>query len=203
VQSGRCQVRITVRLFKMAKLFLIKHARPEVDPRTPSEQWRLGAEGRAGAERLAGRLAGLGFTRLYSSSEPKALETAQSVARTMDLSVVQMPDLGEHDRRNVPHMESREFISMVALFFKEPGRRVLGEETADEAYGRFAAGVDGVLKEAGGADVAVVSHGTVISLFAQRRAGEEPFGLWRRMGLPSYIVFDVETWKVAEVCERV
>ena len=187
----------------MAKLFLIKHARPEVDPRTPSEQWRLGAEGRAGAERLAGRLAGHRLPRLYSSAEPKAVETAQTVARSMDLSVVQLPDLGEHDRRNVPHMESREFISMVALMFKEPGRRVLGNETADEAYGRFAAAVDGLLKESGGADVGIVTHGTVISLFAQRRAGEEPFGLWRRMGLPSYIVFDTDTWKVVEVCERV
>ena len=186
----------------MAKLFLIKHARPEVDPRMPSEQWRLGAEGRAGAEQLAARLAGHRFTRLYSSAEPKAVETAQIVARSMDLSVVQMGDLGEHDRRNVPHMESREFISMVALMFKEPGRRVLGNETADEAYERFAAAVDGVLQSAGGADVGIATHGTVISLFAQRRAGEEPFGLWRRMGLPSFIVLETEGWRVVEVCER-
>ena len=190
----------------MAKLFLIKHARPEVDPRTPSEQWRLGAAGREGAERLAGRLSGRRFTRLYSSAEPKAVETAQTVARSMNLSVVQMGDLGEHDRRNVPHMESREFISMVALMFKEPGRRVLGNESADEAYGRFAAAVDGLLRESGGADggdVGIVTHGTVISLFAQRRAGLEPFGLWRRMGLPSYIVLETEGWGVVEVCERV
>jgi broad specificity phosphatase PhoE len=187
----------------MAKLFLIKHARPEVDPRTPSEQWHLGAEGREAAGRLAERLCGHRFTRLYSSSEPKAVETAQIVARSMDLSVVQMGDLGEHDRRNVPHMESREFISMVALMFKEPGRRVLGEESADEAYRRFAGAVDGVLKGAGGADVGIVTHGTVISLFAERRAGVEPFGLWRRMGLPSYIVFDTDGWSAGEVCERV
>jgi broad specificity phosphatase PhoE len=186
----------------MAKLFLIKHARPEVDPGTPSEQWRLGADGREGAKRLADRLAGNRFARLYSSVEPKAVETARIVAQSMDLSVVQTPDLHEHDRRNVPHMESREFISMIALFFKEPGRRVLGEETADEAYGRFAGAVDGVLSGAGGADVAVVTHGTVISLFAQRRAGLEPFGLWRRMGLPSYIVLDSEGWELRETCER-
>jgi broad specificity phosphatase PhoE len=124
----------------------------------------------------------------------------------MDLSVVQTPDLHEHDRRNVPHMESREFISMVALMFKEPGRRVLGDESADEAYRRFGAAVDGVLIAAvGGAgeDLGIVTHGTVISLFAQRRAGVEPFGLWRRMGLPSYLVLETEGWKVMEVCERV
>ena len=100
-------------------------------------------------------------------------------------------------------MDSREFISMVALVFKEPGRRVLGDESADEAYERFAAAVDRTVAEAGDQDVAIVTHGTVISLFAERRAGVEPFGLWRRMGLPSYIVLETRTWQVAEVCERV
>ena len=59
-------------------------------------------------------------------------------------------------------------------------------------------------KDRGGdGDVAIVTHGTVISLFAQRRAGSEPFGLWRRTGPPSYIVLETEGWRVAEVCERV
>ena len=188
----------------MAKLFLIKHARPEVDPQVASEAWRLGPEGRDGAKRLAERLAGHQFARLYSSTEPKAVETAQVVARTMDLSVAEVEDLCEHDRRRVPHMESREFISMVALLFKEPGRRVLGDEAADEAYARFGGAVDRLVAEAGeGGDVGIVTHGTVISLFAERRAGLEPFGLWRRMGLPSYLVLETGTWRVLETCDRV
>src|SRR6478735_987757 len=151
----------------MAKLILIKHARPEVDPAVASEEWRLGAEGRDGAKRLAGRLASHDFARLYSSTEPKALETAQIIDRPMDLSVCEHPGLHEHDRRNVPHMASREFISMVALFFNEPDSLVLGDETADEAYARFGAAVDEVLAKEGGGDVGIVSHGTVISLFAR------------------------------------
>ena len=186
----------------MPKLILIKHARPEVDPRLPSEQWRLGPEGLQGAKRLVGRLDSYRIARLYSSAEPKASETAQVLARSMDLSVVQSPNLHEHERRNVPHMASREFISMVALFFKEPDRLVLGEETADQAYERFAVAVDEIIDTDAG-DVAIVTHGTVISLLAQRRAGEEPFGLWRRMGLPSFLVLDREGWGVVEVCEKV
>jgi broad specificity phosphatase PhoE len=116
--------------------------------------------------------------------------------------VEQVSGLEEHDRRDVPHMESREFISMVALLFSQPERLVLGNETADEAYARFGEAIDGIIEREAG-DVAVVTHGTVISLFAQRRAKVEPFGLWRRMGLPSFIVFEVPGWRVAEVCERV
>jgi broad specificity phosphatase PhoE len=99
-------------------------------------------------------------------------------------------------------MESRDFISRVALFFREPDRLVLGDETADQAYDRFAHAVDGIVKVEAAGDVAIVTHGTVIALFAQRRADQDPFALWRKMGLPSFISFDIPTWKVGEIRDR-
>jgi broad specificity phosphatase PhoE len=186
----------------MRQLILIKHARPQVDPAVPAEAWTLGPEGREGAARLAARLSGYSFNPLFTSAEPKAAETAQIIGHELARPVEQVPGLPEHDRRNVPHMESREFISMMALFFSQPDRLVLGNETADEAHARFEAAVEGVITKASG-DVAIVSHGTVIALFAQRRAQQEPFALWRRMGLPSFMIFEIPTWRVAEVCERV
>lgn len=186
----------------MRKLILIKHARPQIDPNRPSEEWQLGDEGRRGATSLVDKLRPYEFDRLFSSAEPKALQTAQILSREMDRPVEQFPDLHEHDRRDVPHMDSREFISLIALFFKEPNRLVLGNETANEAAARFEAAVDRLLEKTTG-DVAIVSHGTVISLFAQRRAHQEPFALWRRMGLPSFIVLETPEGRVAEICERV
>jgi broad specificity phosphatase PhoE len=186
----------------MARLFLIKHARPQVDPQVPSEQWRLGPEGRDAAVRLGERLQKRGIGRLYTSTEPKALETAQILTQSLGLSAVETLDLHEHDRSNVPHMDSREFISMMALFFKQPDRLVLGEETADEAYERFAAAIDRIMERESG-EVAAVSHGTVISLFAQHRAKQDPFALWRRMGQPSFIVLETRDWSVVEACDRV
>ncbi|HEY7115545.1 MAG TPA: histidine phosphatase family protein [Tepidisphaeraceae bacterium] len=187
----------------MARLFLIKHARPQIDPQVPSERWSLGPEGRDAATRLADRLRGRGIGRLYTSTEPKALETAQIVGQSLELSAVELPDLHEHDRSNVPHMDTREFISLMALFFKQPDRLVLGEETADEAYERFAAAIDGILeRESGDAPVAVVSHGTVIALLAQHRAKQDPFAVWRRMGLPSFMVLETRDGLLVESCDR-
>jgi broad specificity phosphatase PhoE len=186
----------------MRKLILIKHARPQVDPAVSSEQWRLSEEGHDRCAALAAALHPLAFASIVSSVEPKAVETAEILGRLLKKPTRTADGLHEHDRRNVPHMESRDFISLVALFFKEPDRLVLGDETADEAYDRFAAAVDDVMNHETG-DVAIVTHGTVISLFAQRRANQEPFALWRRMGLPSFIVFDAPAWRVAEVRERV
>src|SRR5258706_1596202 len=174
----------------MRHLILIKHARPQVDPSISSEEWTLGDEGRAAAAQLAERLRPYAFSKLFCSSEPKAAQTADVIGRALAKPVEQANDLFEHERRDVPHMETREFIWLVALLFKEPNRLVLGNETADEAYERFGDAVDELIEKEPG-DVAVVTHGTVISLFAQRRAKQEPFALWRRMGLPSFIVLEI------------
>lgn len=178
----------------MRKLILIKHARPQVDPNVSSEHWKLSEEGRAACQPLAQDLRGYDFASIVSSSEPKALETAQIIGQVLSKPVRTANDLFEHDRSNVPHMDTRDFISLVAHFFKEPDALVLGIETADEAYERFAAAVDEVIQQEQG-DVAIVTHGTVISLFAERRAKQDPFALWRRMGLPSFTVFEMPSWR--------
>src|SRR5207237_6287674 len=60
----------------MRRLTLIKHARPQVDPHTSSDQWTLADEGRAAAAALAHLLPGQAFARIVSSEDPKARATA-------------------------------------------------------------------------------------------------------------------------------
>ncbi len=179
----------------MSKLILIKHAKPQVLADIPSDQWQLGPEGRAACLPLAERLRSHAPQSIFTSIEPKAKETAEIIGQSLAIPVKTAGDLHEHDRSNEPHMDTREFISLMALLFKEPGRQVLGLESADQAYNRFSASVDRILAEQSG-DVAIVSHGTVIALFAQRRAGKEGFAIWRAMAQPSFIVLDRGTWQV-------
>ena len=186
----------------MPKLILIKHAKPVVNPDVPSDEWGLGDEGRERAAKMVDTLRPYEITALASSTEPKAKQTADVIASGLGCGVREVEGLHEHDRRNVPHMDTREFISAVAQFFRHPRRLVLGGETAEQAYKRFADAVDGVIEAATG-DVAIVTHGTVIALFANRRAHEDAFMLWRKMGLPSMIVFDLPTYDVLSVVDRV
>ena len=186
----------------MPKLILIKHAKPVVNPEVPSDEWGLGDEGRERAAKLVGSLRQFKITELASSIEPKAKQTADIIASGLGCSLREVEGLHEHDRTNVPHMDTREFISAIAQFFRQPRRLVLGNETAEQAYKRFADAVDGVIEAATG-DVAIVTHGTVIALFANRRAQEDAFALWRKMGLPSMIVFDLPTYDVVSIIDRV
>jgi broad specificity phosphatase PhoE len=188
----------------MRKLILIKHAKPVVDPEVPSDQWELGEEGLERAAKLGEILREYQLSELVCSSEPKARQTAEAAARVLGVGVRSARDLHEHDRSNVPHMDSRDFISAIAQFFQQPRRLVLGNETAEEAYKRFSAAVDEVIEStARERDVAIVTHGTVISIFGQRRAHQDPFALWRRMGLPSLIAHELPAYKVVSVIDRV
>ena len=187
----------------MSTLILIKHAAPLVEPAVPSAEWRLSDAGRVACGALADRVAAHAPARVVTSVEPKAAETGERIAQVLGLPCAAAQGLHEHDRSNVPHLPTREFISLVELFFRRPRELVLGRETADDALDRFADAVDAQL----GADesVAIVAHGTVISLLLEDRCDLEPFGTWRTMGLPSFVAIDTSArdWLVIERADRI
>ena len=187
----------------MAKLILIKHASPQVLPAVAPEKWKLSERGRQSCAPLAQKLSAHGPRVIISSTEPKALETTELVAAPLRVAHRPAPDLHEHDRSNVPHMRSGEFISMMELFFRRPDELVLGRETARQAQERFSRAVENVLQQHPQQDVAIVSHGTVISLFLARHAAQQPFQLWREMGLPSFVVLDLPGYGLLEKVARI
>ena len=79
---------------------------------------------------------------------------------------------------------------------------MLGTETAEQSLARFSAAIDKVI-EAGQADNVVVTHGTVMTLYAAGVGGVEPKRLWRRLGTPSFVVLGLPDLDVRCVVERV
>ena len=186
----------------MRKLILVKHAKPEVVPDVPSERWHLSQQGCDQCAPLAEQLAKHEPAVIVSSTEPKAMETAELLGARLNVQQETGNDLFEHDRSNVPHMRNGEFISHVELFFRQPDELVLGLESANEAEARFRAAVDAILTKHTGGNVAIVSHGTVIALFLAQDA-KERFRLWRQLGLPSFAVLSLPDYKLLETVERI
>jgi broad specificity phosphatase PhoE len=187
----------------MRKLILVKHCPPEVVPDVPSERWHLSEKGRALAAPLADSLRAHAPAVIVSSEEPKAAETAQLIAAQLNVPWHTAPNLHEHDRSNVPHMRSGEFISMMELFFRRPGELVLGRETADQARSRLESGVQRVLAEHPNDNVAIVSHGTVIALILEDKGKRSAFEVWRAMGLPSMAVLSVPNLSLESTIDRI
>jgi broad specificity phosphatase PhoE len=162
----------------------------------------LSDAGREQANALAEQLRDRAIELLVTSTEPKAEETGRIVAEKLGVAVEAADGLQEHDRRNVPFMPTREFISTVALFFTQPNRLVLGRETARDAKHRFESAVRRVMESNPAKNVAIVTHGTVLSLLVAEYANQDAFQLWRRMGLPSYVVMDWPALSVVEIVEK-
>lgn len=173
-------------------LILVRHSSPEFVTGMPAREWHLSAEGRRRSEALAGRLADYDLTVVVASEEPKAKETGQIIARLLDLPFETAPGLHEHERGVVQSVGSQEEFGMaVSHFFERPAERVLGFETADEAYLRFAAAVSSVVAKHCQGSVAIVSHGTVITLLISRANGIEPFRFWSSLTLPAFAVLSL------------
>jgi broad specificity phosphatase PhoE len=163
-------------------LLLVRHSAPEIDPALPAEEWRLSDEGRLRCGPLAERLAGYAPLTLLASTEPKARETAELVAPALGLRVQLSDGLRETARRSVDWLPSGEFDRGIRELFERPGEVVFGEESAAEALARFEAAVDGLEEPS-----VVVTHGTVLSLYASARTGRDPYELWRRLELPDVV----------------
>jgi len=189
--------------YRMRKVILVKHAAPQVEPELPPERWHLSEEGRTRCATLAGALQPHAPALVVSSEELKAAETGESLAAHLGVPHHTAPDLHEHDRSNVPHMASREFISLIELFFRRPGELVLGKETAVAALSRFRSALDEVLMEHPEGNVIVVSHGTVIALLLESLGARRGFEVWRAMKLPSYAVLRAPDLEVERVVEMV
>ncbi len=184
-------------------LILVKHSPPEIIPTAPPNQWRLSDVGRARCELLANELKAYEPVAIVSSVEPKALETARIVASRLNRPVETIEGLHEHDRTGVTFSNESEFNARVADFFRMPKELVFGRETASQAHTRFEKAIEWVLEKYPRGNIVIVSHGTVITLYVSRLAGLEPFIFWKRLGLPSFVVFKLPDFELEKVVENV
>ena len=186
------------------KLVLVRHSVPEIIPTVPASEWQLSDEGRRRCIKLAERLAVYAPAVIVASQEPKAIETGQIVAGILGMPFETALHLHEHERRNVGLFDTREqFEAKVARLLEHPGEVVFGQETGDEACDRFAAVIADVLEGHPSGNLAVVSHGTVMTLFVARAAGIDPVPFWKGLGLPAFTVLSCPDFDLLEVAESV
>jgi broad specificity phosphatase PhoE len=178
---------------------LVKHGPPEIDRNKPARDWPLAEAGRSACVRLAEQLPRFEPLALVSSLERKASQTADAIGGFLGLRPTLEPGLHEHQRSSAQWFGEPEWRALVERFFGEPDDLVMGDETATQALRRFSEATDRVLARSGGATTIVVSHGTVISLFAAARTGANGFALWEQLDLPSFMVLSLNPWRIERI----
>jgi broad specificity phosphatase PhoE len=86
-----------------------------------------------------------------------------------------------------------------ALTHPAADNRAAAENRPEVLEGRSGAGGAGFPARE---DIAIVAHGTVISLLVASKCHIDAFDLWRRLGLPSYVVLETPSWRLVEVVEE-
>jgi len=183
-------------------LLLIKHSLPEIIENSPANSWPLSETGRKRCALLARATAPYAPEILISSHEVKAQQTAELLAAQLGREFIIADDLHEHQREQVPFLSAAKFQEDVGLLFEKPGELIMGSETADQAHHRFEKAVHQTLDNHPQKNIAIVAHGTVISLFVSHLTGLDPFSLWQRLGLPAVVVLALPGLELVEIMER-
>jgi broad specificity phosphatase PhoE len=183
----------------MALVYFVTHPEVQVDPAVPVPEWPLSPRGLERTRSLLHMPWLPAISAVWCSTERKALDAAEIIARAVGSAPRRLAALGENDRSATEYLPKAEFEATADAFFANPLESVRGWETAIDAQRRIVAAVETVLAGTpAGGDIVVVSHGGVGALLLCRlkacpisRTEDQPGA-----GGGNYFCFERETYSL-------
>ena len=142
----------------------LSHPQVNVDPAVAVPLWSLSDQGLARVHALSESRALEGTTRVISSTETKAIETARPLAESLSCPLEIRELMHENDRSATGFLPPDEFEEVANRFFADPSASVRGWETALDAQFRILSEVEACLEQASTGDILIVGHGGVGTL---------------------------------------
>ncbi len=150
----------------------ITHPQVKIDPAVPVPQWGLSDLGAERARKAASSDWAKQLTRIVSSDETKAIETAEILAANSGVKVEIVHGMHENDRSATGFLPPDKFEEAANWFFAHPQESFRGWERAADAQARIAAAVEAILSSHDPeAPIAFVGHGGVGTLLKCHLAG--------------------------------
>ena len=142
----------------------LTHPQVWIDPDKDVPQWSLNDVGKARVATLIKTNALQGTTRVISSAETKAIETAEPLAISLDCNMEVYAGMHENDRSATGFLPPQEFEMVADQFFANPHVSIRGWETAIDAQNRIVHEVNECLQLDSEGDILIVGHGGVGTL---------------------------------------
>jgi broad specificity phosphatase PhoE len=189
------------------RAYFITHPNVIIDPAVPITQWPLSREGKERMGRLLAQpwIADIGS--IYCSTEQKAIDGAEILARHLSLSYETIQELGEVDRSSTGLLPTPdEYEAMVTSFYGHPDRSIRGWETAGRAQQRVMRAIANITeRDPSREDIVIVSHGQVGALYLCHL---KHCPIDRREGQPgayggNYYCFDAESKALVHGWKRI
>jgi broad specificity phosphatase PhoE len=183
-------------------LHFVTHPEVEVRPDVLVTEWELSERGLLRVQGLLGQRWLPHLTHVFSSTERKALQTAQALADATGLSPLAEADLCENDRSSTGFLLPADFEATADAFFARAGQSVRGWETAEAAQGRIVSAMSRLLVGSGMGDVAVVAHGAVGALLMCHLLGVPIHRAFDQPGQGSLYTVDMDTMNLVSGWQR-
>lgn len=142
-------------------IYLVRHAHASTKP---GEKRALSPQGRAGAEHLAALLRQRPIVAVYSSPSRRARQTMKPLAKALGLPLEEHDDLRERKLSGEPVTDH---AAAVAASWAHPDRALPGGEPNTVAQRRGVAAVEALARRHAGRQIAVGTHGTLLTLILQ------------------------------------
>lgn len=176
------------------RLLLVRHGRTAsnvgklLDTAYPGAA--LDAVGRAQADGLVDRLAGVPIDAIYTSDLTRSRQTAEPLAAARGLAPVAHAGLREIQAGDLEMSDRHQAYVEVLLGWRgDLGLRVPGGESGHEVLERF----DGVLRQAAVHDhVVAITHGAVIRMWAALRTDNGTLGVLRGASMDNAVVVELD-----------
>ena len=150
----------------------ITHPQVHIDPNVPVPDWGLSDTGRRRTLEASQQPWAATLQRIISSTERKAIETAEILAGIPGLAVETVAEMHENDRSATGFLPPPEFEKAADWFFSHPDESFRGWERAVEAQARIVRAVERILHDHDPAvPIAFVGHGGVGTLLKCHLAG--------------------------------
>ena len=178
----------------MALLYLIRHARSRMRGDAPA-RWPLSRHG----QRQAGVLARQDLWRevelIFSSPEPKALQTAEPAARRWYIPLEIVDCLHKLRRpRLIP-----DYRKVVARLLADRQASIAGMESAAQAAERITRCLEALVAAHPEKTLAAVSHGLVLTLFLARLENRWPtVAEWDAVPFAGLAVVETNPWRLVK-----
>jgi broad specificity phosphatase PhoE len=148
----------------------LSHPQVVIDPDQDIRHWGLNDTGEARVRALVASGALAGTTRVVSSTETKALETAAPIAHALGCPLEEREAMHENDRSATGFLPPEEFERTADQFFAHPHQSIRGWERATDAQARIWREVTECLAPGLTGDILFVGHGGVGTLLYCRLA---------------------------------
>lgn len=173
----------------MSMLYIVRHSIPAIDPTVAAEHWSLSDAGARAAQQLGELPCWQNVDIIYSSPEPKALQTAEAIARQWGTGVIIEYDLRELQMKPI-WLDNVDFVKKVGDYLE--GADDPDFEPYDQAQQRIVDCVKRLIQSHPDQSIAIVSHGRILVAFFShlfgRRVGRQE---WRSIKMPDLAVVDL------------